>query len=289
MLTNKYNLPSPIPEIIMEGGHEPVPNRYSVTDLLGPPLIRTLKHKHHHEIANDVSDYLWMLLGTSLDKLLTDNLMDHQAQNKMEYEVEGNTIVGIADVMRDNTIEDWKVTSVNTLSNTARIQEWSHQLNMYAWLWDMTKDPKDVEFTQIKIHAYLRDWVAVKANDPKYPRCQLHTLNLTPMLLSPKGREELVLERLTDHLENPTRECTGFEAGVDNEKWEKPTTYAVKKQGQANACRGTAKLETKEDAEKWIVGQKKPAEYYIETRPGSCFRCDNYCSVSNFCPYYEGE
>jgi len=275
MLTNKYNLPEPIPTIIAEGGHEPVPNRYSVTDLLGPPLIRTLKHEHYADLGSDCSDYLWMLLGTSLDNLLTSNLPKSQAQIKMEHEVEGCTVVGVADVIRDDVIEDWKVTSVYTLSNQERIQEWAHQLNFYAWLRDMNQC---LPTRYIKIHAYLRDWVATKAQfDPKYPRCQLHTLNLTPMLLDPAGREQLVLERLADHVESPRRECTPAE------KWEKPTTYAVKKKGQKKALRV---LDTEEEAQKWLVA-KDTNGLFIETRPGACMRCSSYCAVSSHCPYYE--
>jgi len=277
MLTNKYNLPPPIPEIISEGGHEPDPNRYSVTDLLGPPLIRTLKHKHYNEIANDVSDYLWMLLGTAVDKLLTDSLMSHQAQVKLIREpIDGCTIVGVLDVLRDDTIEDWKVTSVYTLSNQDRINEWASQLNMYAWL--ASEQPDDIPIRYIKIHAYLRDWIASKGKyDPKYPKCQLHTLNLTPMLLEPVKREEMVLNRLIDHTGNPTRECT------PEEKWQKPTTYAVKAKGAKKAKRV---LESQKDAEEWI-STKNASNLYIEERPGGCMRCESYCNVAKQCPYYK--
>ena len=278
-LTNKYNIPSPLPEIVAEGGHAPRPNRYSVTDLIEPPLIRSLKLKHYEEMSSDVSDYLYMLLGTAVDKLLTDNLKADSSclvQHKMTYEIEGCTIVGVADVIQGDKVSDWKVTSTSVLTNENRINKYVEQLNIYAFL---RNHEREVPVRNIEIQAYLRDWVKSKTMTKGYPRCQWATLPLRHRLMSFPEQEEFVMNRLLDHLHNPMRECTPAE------KWQKETTYAVKKEGRKSAMRV---LGSERDAFQWIEQNVKPelaSKISVERRPGGCPRCTSYCSVSRFCPY----
>jgi len=285
-LTNKYNLPSPFPEIIEAGGHAPREGRYSVTDLLGPPLIRTLKLTHYEELCSDVSDYLWMLMGTAVDEMLS-KWMGENAQVKMEHDYfPGITVVGVADVLKPPVIEDWKVTSVYTLDNNERLQEYANQLNMYVELWDKTNMKVDsrlycaTPIQEIYNNLYLRDWIPSKAKfDPSYPKIQFKRINQTPSLLPAVQRENLLLSRLVDHMENPDRECT------PEEKWQSETTYAVKKKNRKTALRV---LPTDDDAIRWMAN-KDESGLYIEERPGKCARCLSYCPVSNVCPFFNKE
>ena len=64
-ITNKHNLDESIYNTLSRV-YPPVPNRYSVTDLVNPPLMRYLREKHWNELEQDASDMLWMLLGKAL-------------------------------------------------------------------------------------------------------------------------------------------------------------------------------------------------------------------------------
>lgn len=65
------------------------------------------------------------------------------------------------------------------------------------------------------------------------------------------------------------------------ERWEKPSTYAVKKEGNKRA---TKVLDTFEEAEK-IAGDKGK-DFIVEVRPGESTRCMDYCSCCEFCNFY---
>jgi 2-iminoacetate synthase ThiH len=65
------------------------------------------------------------------------------------------------------------------------------------------------------------------------------------------------------------------------ERWEKPTKYAVKKNGNKKAYK---LLETLEEAERIAGNMGK--EYSIETRLGESTRCSEYCSCCDFCNFY---
>ena len=63
------------------------------------------------------------------------------------------------------------------------------------------------------------------------------------------------------------------------ERWERPTHFAVMKQGQKRVVRV---FDTREEAE----GNITKAGLYVEERAGSSVRCEYYCRVASFCPQY---
>ena len=66
------------------------------------------------------------------------------------------------------------------------------------------------------------------------------------------------------------------------EMWEKPTTYAVKKEGAARAKSVHAE---KEEAEEAL--EKAGKGFSIEVREGDRTRCSSFCPVSEFCDQYK--
>jgi hypothetical protein len=68
--------------------------------------------------------------------------------------------------------------------------------------------------------------------------------------------------------------------------WEKPTVWAVKKEGNIKA---KALYETEELAEEALVyfaGKDPKSTFLIEVRPGERTRCANFCPVSGWCEQY---
>ena len=66
------------------------------------------------------------------------------------------------------------------------------------------------------------------------------------------------------------------------ERWERPTTWAVMKEGRKTALRV---FDAKEEADKMADGQKGLS---VEERKGACARCEGYCLAAKFCSFAKG-
>jgi hypothetical protein len=64
------------------------------------------------------------------------------------------------------------------------------------------------------------------------------------------------------------------------ERWERPTRYALMKKGRKRAIK---LYDTEEDAN----GAVKEKDHYVEYRKGESVRCENYCPVKEFCNQYK--
>ena len=65
---------------------------------------------------------------------------------------------------------------------------------------------------------------------------------------------------------------------TDEERWQRPSKFAV---GKKKTKRALRVLDSHEEAEDWMVTTGKGE--YIEERPGQAIRCENYCDVAPFC------
>ena len=279
-ILNKYNLPEGLVQVVHKQLHPPKVDRFSITHLTGPPLIRTLQLEQWDEIETDVSDYLWLLLGTGVDTVLSNtNTKDNIVQHKMEELVDGKLIVGIADIINNSLIDDYKCTSVYSYLLGEK-PEWTAQLNSYSFL--LTLERKrlniDIPITALRIQAILRDWQKSKTWEKDYPPIAFQVINLD--LWSFEQQEEYIRSRLRDHTENSHRECTPIE------KWQSEDTYAVMKDGRKSALRV---LDSEQEAVNWCnINGYLPSlgkSTIITKRPGQRKRCELYCCLRNICPY----
>ena len=283
-LTNKYNYPPAYCKAtelqIFKPSKE---NRFRVTELIGPPLIRTLLREKWDDIEIDVADMSNILIGCAVHNYFGQYEADNIITKKKllvkfdSYEVSGesdnfylikNTNAGI--------ITDYKFTSV--WSFVFGRPEWEDQLNCYAYLWRKYK----YDIVALHIAAFLKDWSAFelqRSKNNEYPDKPFYLVNLP--LWTTEQQENFIQNKLDDHIKNPMRECTPAE------KWEKPTTYAIMKEGRKTALRV---LDNETNCSKFIAEKKLGKDFdagniFIEKRQGSCVRCERYCSVKNVCPY----
>ncbi len=276
-ITNNFQLPPEIYSAVSKV--YPIdPQRMSVTALIDTPIIRQLKIKHWNELEEDASGRLWALLGQGIHAVLDGQKTDAITEKKLEVDIDGITVVGKTDNYKDGVITDWKVTSVwhhifsDNKSETA-------QANCYAWLW--RKHQYSVE--KLIIYRILRDWQQSKVgNDyPPIPFVQIQ-VPLWPF----NEQEQYIKEQLEYHALAKNPECTS------ENKWEKPTTYAVMKKGRKSALRV---LELRDVARQWCLDNSY-ATYSpdgknvvlnsvvsIVKRPGECIRCKSYCPVRTVC------
>ncbi len=268
-ITNKYNLPEAIVNIITKDIREPKEGEMHVTELINAPLIRKLRTKHWDDIEEDVSERLWALLGTSVHYILEKGIPEEAfGEEELIGHIGGITITGKSDLYHNKGIEDWKVTSVYSFLLGMK-PEWVAQLNIYKWLWKENGFPVE----KLIINAILRDWLKSKTlTDSNYPKIPFQSVRVN--MWGYDSTIKYILNRIVLHAQDPPPECT------PEEKWTRPTIYKVMKKGQKRAKRV---LDTEKEAEEWMCNQK---DLFVEERKGMNVRCEGYCNVSKFCKYY---
>jgi len=251
----------------------------SVTTLIGPPKINQLKKRYSEFIVVDASDMIWAMLGQSVHKVVELAAGEKDmAEKRLYMEINDYTITGQTDLYEteNHTISDFKVTSVFSFLLGTK-QEWEAQINLNAMLWR----EYGYEVKKGQIVAILRDWQASKAEfDKEYPQCQMHIVDIP--LWDNDECIRYATERVKMHQAAAAMSDDHIPACDPSERWAKPDTYAIKKDGNKRAAKV---CESKEEAENLLptYGPK----HSIEKRNGGDMRCERYCSVAPFCHYYQ--
>jgi hypothetical protein len=255
----------------------------SVTELLNSPRIVQLKRKHWDQLEEDASSMVWSLFGTALHNILEHGKGDnHIVEERVFADVEGMKISGAIDLQTFQpdgsvVISDYKVTSAWAVQQEKT--EWVDQLNMYAWLVERVKGHP---VTALQIIGIVRDWNRREAaNKEGYPQAPIVTIDIP--LWDFETRERFVADRLALHNEANFSAVSGsMPECTPEEMWERPTTYAVMKEGGKRARKV---FEVKQEAEAFMADQK--GTHFIETREGGRTRCDSFCQVAPFCQQYQ--
>jgi hypothetical protein len=236
------------------------------------------------ELESDVTDNVWSIFGTAIHGILEHGKAEnHIVEERINATLDGWRISGAIDLQIINadgsvTINDYKTTGAWAVMNEKI--DWEYQLNIYAWL---VEKVKQMPVRNVEIVAIIRDWSRRDAeNRQGYPDAPIKVIpvNLWPF----EDREQFILEQIKAHsnaemsmeMEEDLPPCTPAEM------WEKPTSYAVMKEGNKRA---TSVHATEEDAHEALKTVKGKAEVVI--RPGERTRCETFCSVNKFCSQYQ--
>jgi hypothetical protein len=282
-ITNKYGLPQPFVNVVERPTYTKGKAHMSVTELLSSPQIVQLKAKYADQIEVDVIDMIWSIFGSAVHSVLEQGKDENNiVEQRLHADLDGWHISGAIDlqVVTDEGIEinDYKTVSVWSVMNDK--PEWEQQLNIYAWL---VETVKKAPISKIKIVAILKDWKEMEATTRQnYPAKQVVTIDIP--IWTMEQREAFIKERIHLHSEalfatdtnEALPECTPAEC------WEKPTVYAVKKDGGVRAKSVHVSLS---DAETALEEAGKG--YILEVRDGERTRCARYCQVSQWCEQYK--
>lgn len=314
-LTNKANLSLVEVETARRQIYRPVPNVLRVSELIGPPKIKTLMMKHFDEIEVDVTDLKVPLVGTGghlvHEQTIKDsNMLGVLSEHRMVMSIPGWFIdgdgkvceekdavyqvqlKGSADVINLLTrmLEDFKFVSVfsyifGCADGHLKYQE---QFNVYRWLFYMLTG---VELVGLQANLTFKDWQEYqKRSNDDYPA--FNSMALPIKMWDLDVTKNFVNDRIKLHRENPMGDCTA------EDRWEKPTTYAIKKEGQKKAVAATnpktkKPMTTEAEAVEVIYAKGLEKQYNdgkgsitIECRPGDCTRCSRFCHASAFCDQY---
>jgi hypothetical protein len=276
-IENTFNIPSRILDKLVQEPRRKKPKRMSVTDLIKPPRIRTLYIERFDDIVVDASTYFNLWFGNLLDSAFED---DENAQNKMEIEIDGITLVGKWDAMVNEIIEDDKFTKVGRKTYEDTMKEFTAQLNIYDWMnntlnWQRAKG--------LRNNLFYKDWSPILASfDKSYPQCSWEAIDQPQWTVEEQHR--YILERLKYHKEKPY-DCP------ESERW---GSFCIRRKGAKKALvasvpgtKGKEQIKTEAQAKEILIAKGYEEEFnkgdiYIENRIG--LRCKFFCGVSSVCP-----
>jgi hypothetical protein len=248
-----------------------------------------LQEKHDADRAQDVSDMLWPLLGSALHVVMERGETEGWiSEERLFIDIEGVTLSGAIDLQQETpegiVIVDYKFTSAWAVMNEK--QDWHNQLNSYAYL---VEAAKKIPVTKLQIVAIVRDWSRRDAATREgYPKAPIVVIDIP--LWPYTHREAYIRDRISLHgdalfemeTDGDMPDCT------PDEMWEKPTSYALKKDGNVRA---KSVHETSEAAEKALADAtekaKKGEKFLIEVREGDRTRCSSFCQVAGMCSQYQ--
>jgi hypothetical protein len=282
-ITNKFDLPDTLVEACKTDSYSRGESDYSVTEIMSPPRIQRLRHKHFHEMEQDVVDKLWSVMGTAIHTAMErTNVTGHVKEERIFTEIDGIVLSGAIDLQSKSgnliDITDYKFTSAWALQ--AEKIEWVQQLNIYAWLVHKTTG---VGIGKLSICAIVRDWSRREAMiKPAYPQgqAQMVSIPLWPF----ETTEAYVRERIELHRQAKVAADFGEELPecTEDDRWVRETKYAVMKEGGKRALRV---FDTHAEAsELWEITPKS----VIQVRKGESVRCTgNYCGVNQWCSQFK--
>lgn len=280
-LENRYNLPDAVVRAVAADPYDSAGSYLTASSLADPPQQRALIAKHGDELSEDVTERLWSLLGTAVHIVLERaDAANAATLNEQRFFAEflGQRISGKLDhySLENGVLADYKCTSAWSLVFKDRYRDWTRQLNCMAEL--LARNGHAV--TGIQVVAILRDWQESKARDKSdYPQ---QAIAVVPLELWPQEkRAEYIESRVALHLAADAGEmppCT------DEERWARPSKYAVMKPGRKTALKV---CDSAEDADS--IAAQTPGAFVVK-RPGGFARCElnelghAYCAASPVCP-----
>ena len=280
--TNNFNLPKALLNALVNDNYtgykagdklpSGIDGAISVTGLLDSPYKKHLERLYHEELEQDVSDSVWLLLGKGVHAVLEAGAEDNDLFEERLSEVhsingKNISLSGAFDYYDSNKkiIQDYKATSVYVRDNKERMHEYAMQLNIYAYL--LRK--QGFEVTGIENVMFYKDYSKVRQNAPAPVEVIKHKLYSNDEI------EMFVKDRLELHFGTTPTSCTPAE------RWAKPDTYAVMKQGNKRAVRVFENISEAEEL------ANTDSKYYVEKRQGTDGRCSDYCNCNKFCKYYQ--
>ena len=284
-ISNRFNLPEVVVKALTTDHYTRGQSDISVTSLIDSPKIGLLQREHRDEIEQDAVDFLWSRFGTSVHNMFEDAVEGENciSEERLYHNSNGWTLSGAIDLQHVEgegvVVSDYKVTSVWSVIFDKK--EWHHQLNCYAWL---VRHAKNLPVKQLRIIAILRDWSRRKAGDGNYPESPIMIIDVP--VWSNEVQDQYVDYRMRLHQSAEMGYVHDKELPVcsDDERWVKPTTYAVRKKSRVRAIKVH---EVKDDAERHA--QELGKEHFVEERKGSATRCEqNWCRVAEWCDQYKG-
>ena len=277
-ITNNMNLPEALVKAVSIERHNK-PGELSATTLLNGTKQIILRDRHWDELVEDVADHFYVLYGSTAHKMLEGEGQNEFSEVSVDYDVNDIKVTGRIDNynMREGIVTDYKTASVWKI-RYKNFEDWYRQGMIYAWL--LRKN--DFMVKTCRFIAIIKDHSKRDAKrDSSYPQKPVYVYEFD---VTEEGLAEIqnfIEAKIThykqcrDMPDNDIPPCTSAE------RWEKPTKYAVMKEGRKSAVRV---MDTQEEADKLAAELGK--NHFVQIRPGESIRCAEYCSCNGFCNFF---
>lgn len=281
-LTNKLNLPQPFVDVVTKE-YAYKPNQYSVTQMLKGICQILLERRHADEIEQDVSDMVWAIFGTAVHSILEkgQETQDQLKENYLVIDVGDYKLSGIFDLYdaKEKKVTDYKTGSIWKVQFDD-FKDYRNQLLMYAYMLRSIGFECDKGEIVMMLKDHSKSKATFDANYPQYP-VYIKSFNFSDddfrkieEFIKIKFNEIKQCENLKDDDLPP---CT------EEERWHRGDAYAVMKEGRKTAVKVCNSLE---EASAYISNNDLDNKHYVEFRQGKDSKCDEYCNVTQWCPFY---
>lgn len=93
-ITNNHKLPECLVDLVKSEQHEPIPYRYSVTQIIGNIRELILINRHYDDIDLDVSDCVNTIFGSAVHNLIEKFDKTGFAEYKLEVPIDEFMLAG---------------------------------------------------------------------------------------------------------------------------------------------------------------------------------------------------
>ena len=255
---------------------------FTVTELLLPPRIYVLMQQHRSQIVESAESWFNMLMGSAIHEYIARLLQRYPQFRREErltisVEVDGRKylVSGKFDAYDKMAmvLYDFKSTSIWSIIHNDK-PEWMMQGQMYAELVEQCIGPV-MQFINL---FFLKDWnVSEAQRKPDLPQLPYATRTFD---VWPKERR---LDLIRSRLKLIHDAVVNLPLCSNEDRWTKPTVYAVMKPGRISAVSLHDNLSDAQVKADGIKGGD------VIKRPGESVRCARYCSVAPFCTQYQEE
>ena len=263
---------------------------YSVTGLIDHPRIVHLTKRHWKEIRDkpvipvrEIDSFA----GTGLHDIFYEYLIhnpDYILERRSKSRLLDRVVSGCPDCYHKPTfaIYDYKKTKAwkKVFSD---MKEYEQQLNLYAYL----LKSEGIVVRKLYILAWWKDFNKRESmNNPKYPRQKVEQLPIK--LWTKQQQEDFIYERLGLMMDSEDLDDQDLPECSKEDMWERTSSWAVYKLAKGKRLKKASRvLYSRKDAEKWAENMMKGLTFEIESRPGMRERCENWCSVTDYCNQYK--
>jgi hypothetical protein len=272
-VSNRLNFPQALVDAVTNDGYSKGNADFSITELLSPPRQSALRRQHENDIEEDASERIWSLYGQLVHKLLERANRASHVEARLFMEINGIRISGQIDSfeIKDGEMTDWKFVSAYKFKDGLPL-EYEQQQNCYVEL----ARANSIDVKRSNIVGLLRDHSKLEAKrEASYPQLPVIRVEV------PIWEREKVIAFLKERIALHVAARTTLPQCSEEDRWARPTKYAVMKKG---AARATKLYDTKEAAETHAATSK---DFFVEHRPGENVRCESYCPVAKFCTQFQ--
>ena len=282
LITNRYSLPQPFVDLVSGDTYSKGESDITTTGLAQPPKIAELTRRHASEITMDASEKVWTMMGTAnhyvLEQIALRNPERYVTEQRFYMDIDGVKLGGQIDLFdrETETLWDYKVSSVYKAMSDDKL-EWTKQANVNKLLCEHN----GIHPKKLAILLVCKDWKRKEAEfKADYPKCAILEIPL-PIW---QEAETLAYIKSRINLHNAAKlieEDDAIPVCTEEERWAKPTTWAVLKEKGAKRAVNGGIYELESEA----IAHAKRISGAIEKRDGSNPRCENYCQVRQWCNF----